>query len=313
MDLDALLEHRLLLVTGKGGTGKTTYAAALAVLAAAKGKRVIVAEVDTQISSMDSIFQTKTEFKPKNVRHGLDVCNIRWEFALESFLHRVVPVRRVVRMILRNKIVNRFLDFTPGSRELVTLSIIGQLVESYDLVIVDMPASGHAFSLLDILRSAMGLFRSGPVLTHVLQLQERFRDASTRLVLVALPEEMVVNETLETYHRMRRAGMLTQKPVVFLNRATLPSLTEPERELISRLSSAELPGHLDEFVVAGSWEDQLEQATMRSQLRLAERLDDQPMLVPPAGAGGVPNQVVGSVAAHLGRNIGLTRRKIAWT
>jgi len=179
--------------------------------------------------------------------------------------------------------------------------------------VVDMPASGHAFSLLDILRSAMGLFRSGPVLTHVLQLQERFRDPSTRMVMVAIPEEMVVNETLETYHRMRRAGMLTKPPAVFLNRATMPSLTDPERGLIGRLSDPPLEGGLDEFVVAGSWEDQLEQATMRSQRRLSERLDEQPALVPPAGAGGVPREVVGAVAAHLGRTIGVTRRKLAWT
>ena len=80
-----------------------------------------------------------------------------------------------------------------------------------------------------------------------------------------------------------------------------------------RLEERDLSRELNEFILAGVWEDRLEQATLRAQERLTQRLGEAPMLVPPAGAGGVPNQVVGSVSAHLGRTIGITRRKLAWT
>lgn len=313
MNLSELLEQRLLLVTGKGGTGKTTYAAALAVLAAARGKRTILVEVDAQRPSMDAIFGASNQFEPTTVRPGLDICNITWNEAIEAYLHSMIPIRRIVKLVLSNKIVSRFIDFTPGSQELVELSIIGNLADRYDLVIVDMPASGHAFSMLDIVRSAMGLFRSGPVRQRAEELRELLGRATTRLVIVAIPEEMVVNETLETWQRMRGAGMLTAEPAIFLNRATSPSLTDEERSLLERLSEAALDERQEEFVRAGRWEDRLEQATARATARLAEELPSPPIPVPPAGMGGVPKEVVGSVAVNLGRLIGLTRREIAWT
>lgn len=312
MGVASLLDSRLVMVTGKGGTGKTTYAAALAVLGAAKGRRTLLCEIDNQRPSTAAIFGVLPEHEPREVRANLSICNVRFADALTAFIHQMVPVRRVVRLVLENKIVQRFLDFTPGSRELVTLARIGSLVDQYDLVIVDMPASGHAFSLLDVLRSAIGLFRSGPVRTLAHDLQGLVRRPGTRMVFVALPEEMVVNETLETYERMRVGEVLGGDPVVFLNRATLPSLTDPERDLIARLSTLALDPLALEFVRAGRWEDQLEQATAAARDRLGEAFPGGVVLVPPAGAGGVPRHTVASVAVNLGRQVGVTRRDLPW-
>jgi anion-transporting ArsA/GET3 family ATPase len=215
-------------------------------------------------------------------------------------------------MVLDNKVVSRFLDFTPGSRELVALVNLAGLVQRYDLVVVDMPASGHAFSLLDIVRSAMGLFRSGPVRKLAQDLREVLLAKTSRVVFVALPEEMVVNETLETLERMRRAEVLGGDPVVLLNRATLPSLTDAERALLAELDGAALDPLAREFVQAGRWEDVLEQATAEARDRLSKVFAEPPALVPPSGAGGVPRHVVGGVAVHLGRQVGITRRDLPW-
>ena len=135
---------------------------------------------------------------------------------------------------------------------------------------------------------------------------------TTRLAFVALPEEMVVNETIETYARMQRFEMLSQPPVVFLNRATPPTFTEDERTLLSRLAASELGELGSEFVRAGRWEADLEQATAESQARLAEALPGSPVLVPPAPAGGSSHDAVGHVAASLGRLVGIARRKLEW-
>jgi arsenite-transporting ATPase len=313
MSVASLIDSRLVMVTGKGGTGKTTLAAALAVVAAAKGKRVLLCEVDNQRPSLTPIFGTMPGFKPVEVQKGLAISNILFAEALEDFIQNVVPVRRFVKMVLENKVVGRFLDFAPGTRELVALARLATLVQQYDLVVVDMPASGHAFSLLDIVRSAVGLFRSGPVRKLAEDLRALLRDRRSRVLFVGLPEEMVVNETLETLERMRRAEVLGGEPVAILNRATLPSLTDAERAFLKQLGGGELSSLEREFVRAGLWEDALEQATAESSERLARAFPEAPLLVPPSGPGGVPRHVVAGVAVHLGRSVGLTRRELPWT
>ena len=307
-----LLDARLVLVTGKGGTGKTTFASALALLASLRGRRVLLVELDSQRPSLTSVFGRAPEFQPISVRHNLDIANLTWPDALRSFLTQLVVSRRIVRLILSNGIVGRFLDFTPGSQEIVILSALGDQVEGYDLVVADLPASGHAFSLLDITRSAMGLFRSGPVRNRASELRNLLTAPTTRLVLVALPEEMVVNETIETYDKLSRYELLSRPPVVFLNRATLPTLTDDERTLLGRLAAADLNRIQHEFVRAGRWEDALEQATADSLAGLTQAMPSEPILVPPAAAGGGPREVVGNVAAHLGRLVGVARRELEW-
>jgi MinD-like ATPase involved in chromosome partitioning or flagellar assembly len=309
----ALLDSRLVLITGKGGTGKTTFASALALLATARGKRVLLAEIDSQRPALTPIFGREPGYAPVKVKDGLELCNLTWQAALTSFLTALVPSRRVVGLILSNKIVSRFLDFTPGSQEIVTLSALIDQVDKYDLVIADLPASGHAFSLLDVTRSALGLFRSGPVRARASELRSVLQAPTTRVALVALPEEMVVNETLETRDRLDRFELLSGPPCVFLNRATLPTLTIEERELIHRLGQHGLEPLQAEFVRAGRWEDELEQGTAESAERLNASMGREVVLVPPAPPGGVPKQVVESVAAHLGRLVGLTRRELQWS
>lgn len=307
-EVEGLLEGRLLLVTGKGGTGKSTVAASLAVLAAARGRRVLLAELDMSRSAMAGIFGRPIGAEPVEVVPRLDVANVLYGPALEHFIGSVVPVGRVVKLVLDNPIVRRFLDFTPGAREMATLSRVVQYASEYDLVVVDLPASGHAFSLLDVTRSAMSLFRSGPMRDRVERVRAVLEKDSTRMALVALPEEMVVNETLETRDRFQAFGLLSRPPVVFLNRATLPTLTDDERTLLDRLEAAELDPLAAEFVRAGRWEDRLEQETAAALQRLGTDL--KPVLIPPTSEGGHPAEVLRSVAVNLGRLVGVTRRKL---
>jgi len=312
VSVQSLLDSRLLLVTGKGGTGKTSFSAALAVLGAVKGRRTLLAEVDTQRPSMAAIFGEPPPTEPKSVLVHLDIVNVHWDVAIAEYMKRYLRSRRLVDGILKNKVVRRFLDFAPGARELFILSRLADLAANYELMVVDMHASGHAFSLLDITRSAVGLFRSGPMLQRAEELVRLVQDDGTKMVFVALPEEMVVNETLETLERMQHAGLLGGAPAVFLNKATLPSLRPPERTLLGRLAAQDLPPLAREFVRAGFWEDALEQATAEAQTRLADAFDEPAVLVPPTNASGVPRHVVAGIAVHLGRMVGVTRRELPW-
>lgn len=307
-----LLDSRVLWVTGKGGTGKTSYAAALAALGAAKGKRTLLCEVDTSRPAMSAIFSHEDSFEPTQVAPNLDLSNVNWDGALAAYVQTYIPVRRLVKSVLDNRVVRRFLDFAPGARELFILSAIVSRVEDYDLVVVDMHASGHAFSMLDITHSATRLFRSGPMLKRAQEMRELLVDPGTRTVFVALPEEMVVNETLETRDRMAEHALLGGPSVAFLNRATLPSLSEDERALLARLDAASLDETGREFVRAGVWEDRLEQATEQAIGRLTEAFGSAPVLVPPVGGGSEPRHVVRQIAASLGRHVGVSRRELSW-
>jgi hypothetical protein len=135
---------------------------------------------------------------------------------------------------------------------------------------------------------------------------------STRMALVGLPEEMVVNETIETIERLRKYDLLAHPPTVFVNRATLPTFSDDERRLLERLGGSELDPLQREFLRAGRWEDELEQGTKDSTERLREALGTEPILVPPGPPGGDLGETVKAVAVHLGRMVGVSRRDLPW-
>jgi len=302
-----------MMVTGKGGTGKTTFSAAMGLVSAATGLNTVVCEIDTQRSALAPIFDCKVEYQPLVVREKLALCNLTWREAFTTYLERSLPVTGLVRRILENEVVNRFLDFTPGSRELVILSRIAQLCESYDRVIVDMPASGHMLSLLGVTRSLQQLFRAGPVRKRVDEILSLLLAETSSVAFVALPEEMVVNETLETMEQLQNRELAGCSPFVFLNRATLPSLTTDEARLMEWLGSQSLGPDAGEFVRAGLWEKQLEEDTIESLARLNEAFERGAISVGTISSGQSHRNVVGEVAAALGRKVGVTKRDLAWT
>ncbi len=312
-DLQGLRDARLVMVTGKGGTGKSTSASAIARLLASQGRRVCLAELDSQRAALTAVFGHEPTFSPEEVLPNLWVMNITWPESLVAWLRTMIPVGRIVKAILANDTVRQFLDFVPGSREVVGLTVMQELQRRFDVVVVDMPASGHAFSTLDITRSALGLFRGGPVRARVEALRDMLRDDHTRLVVVALPEDMVVNETVETLERFRDAQLLGGRPLVLLNRALPPSLTTPERIVMDRLGALSMGEAAGDLIAAGQWDLEREAATEDAVVRLAEAARVQPVVVSPAPAGADPARTAEHIAAQLGRAMGVGREEVAWT
>jgi len=283
----------MLFVTGKGGTGKTTIALAFARAAAGQGRRVCLAEVDNHRPSLTEYYDFSPGFEPVPVAPRLAITNITWFEALQEWLGRFVPVQRVVRLILGNRMVRMFLDVTPGSREVVTFARLMQLQESYDLVVVDMPASGHAVSFFRVFSGAASLFSAGPVRRTMDQALARIARDDTQLILCALPEEMVINETIETWRKLREVAPGLSVPLVVLNQGMPPVMTDPERTLLERLA-ADL-GHGCEQTVgcpeldlvrAGHWEAEREHATASAEQRLRDETDLELLSAPMMGAAG---------------------------
>jgi MinD-like ATPase involved in chromosome partitioning or flagellar assembly len=288
--LPRLMAARLLFVTGKGGTGKTTIAMAMARAAAAQGRRVVLVEVDNQRPSLTEHFGQVPAYEPVNVAPNLWIGNVTWSEALAEWLGRFVPVQRVVKLVLGNRMVRLFLDVTPGSREVVTFARLQQLGEAFDLVVVDMPASGHAVSFFRVFTRASSLFTAGPVRATMDAALEILAAPSTHLVFASLPEEMVVNETIETWQRLREGIPSLSMPLVVLNQGLVPTLSPGEAVLIERLARQD-PGSGEEgrrraaLLRAGRWEAQREQATGEAMERLQQCTTMALLVAPLMGTG----------------------------
>ena len=220
--------------------------------------------------------------------------------ALEDWLVGTVHIRTIVQLILKNRVAMLFLNATPGAREIVILSKIADLLEQYDQVIVDLPASGHALGILRVPGTAMQLMRSGPIYDRAKQILEVFSNPRAMVLLCALPEEMVVNETVEFAEKIRNDVPQFHNLGVLLNRVSVPSFNNDETQLLNRLSTAISDETLDEevqnVVEAAVWDQELELASSRAIERLNAELGYSVLSIPKLGllggfGGGTPKVV----------------------
>jgi len=296
MDLHA---SRLILVTGKGGTGKSSVSAALGILASKGGRRTLIVEVDSQKSAMKDIFEIEPAYEPAEVQSNLFVANLHWLENLSDWVGQVLPGGRVVRMVLNNSLIQTFLKVAPGNRETVALSKIGWLLDDFDLVIVDLPASGHALNMLEAPHTMVGLFSSGPIRSEGLRALDMLKADTSHLIFVGLAEEMVVNETIETFQKVHELLPSLTIDGVILNRATTESLSCDEQELLSFLSQKENSPELEELFWAGRWVSALEDATRNAQKRLKTELKTKVSLVPRLSQSGGAKELVSRMADIL--------------
>lgn len=300
-DTSALLRSKVLFVTGKGGTGKTSLAAAVARLSAAQGRRVLLAELDSQRPSLTGIFGLTPGYTPVSVAAGLDIVNVEWMPALEDWLGDIIGMPRVVRLVMHNRVVHLFLEATPGARDLMVLTRVVRFSERYEQVIVDMPASGNAVAMLSVAGTAQRLFDTGPVRRCADELAALLHAPTTSMVLVAIPEEMVVNETVETTRKLGVEVPGLRLPLVVLNRATSPSFSASEEALLERLAAGGETGLAREVVEAGLWERELERATTLAFERFAAELEVPVLSVPVLARGEGAGKVVAQLSAAVAR------------
>ena len=205
-----LLDRRVLLVTGKGGVGKTTVAASLAVEAASRGKRVLLAETQGATRIPELFGRRPSGYEVQPLGPDLYTLSITGERAIEDYVVQQVKVRAIYKMVFRNRVMGPFMDGVPGVHDLVQLGKIMDLERErsfgrpvWDLIVVDAPATGHGLTMLDGPRAMMELTVAGPFHEGARQIHDLFVDpVRTGLVLVTLPEEMPVNETLDLHERL---------------------------------------------------------------------------------------------------------------
>jgi anion-transporting ArsA/GET3 family ATPase len=243
------------VVTGKGGTGKTTVAAALSLALAAEGHTVLLVECEGR-QGIAQLFDTPPlpyeERRVAVTRGGgeLRALAIDVEEALLEYLEMFYNLRRAGRALRKMGAVDFATTIAPGLRdvlitgkvkEAVTRRENGRLV--YDAVVVDAPPTGRITRFLNVTGEMAGLARSGPIKTQSDGVMAVFRSPQTAVHLVTLLEDMPVQETADAIAELTAVGL----PVgsVIVNMATEPVLPAAglARATEGRLTGADLaPG-----------------------------------------------------------------------
>ncbi len=210
----SLLDKRVIIVTGKGGTGKTTVAACLADAARRQGKRVVLAET-AATESIAACFESSPQplgYKGRELRPNLYALRIEPEAALAEYLGLQIGLRGLTDRVLRTDMFRQLLEAVPGWRELIILGKIWHLEQKtdvsnrpvYDLIVVDAPATGHGLTFLDVPRVVQTAVRAGPLSRHASWVESLIHDRERTLLLpVTLPEELPVLETHQLIERAR--------------------------------------------------------------------------------------------------------------
>lgn len=201
-----LLHKELLLVTGKGGVGKSTVAQALARRAAQTGKRVLLVELES-VSRAGPLFGVRhPNAQPQRVAANIDLMALDVMDSLRFFALQQLKVETLVNLALRNKAVESFFQAVPAIKPILTLYQIWHMLQlhgprgdkRWDLAVCDLPTSGFVQGMYQIPRTLQAAFRSGPVHNYAGGMRDMLLDpARCGLVLVTLPEEMPAVETLQ--------------------------------------------------------------------------------------------------------------------
>jgi anion-transporting ArsA/GET3 family ATPase len=243
-----LLDKRLVIVTGKGGVGKTTVAVALGLRAAAAGKRTIVCEVSSQENASRIFDHTAVGFHEVEMEENLWSISIDPEESMREYVLLQLKVRAMRDMLFRSRIFNYLAAATPGLKELVTIGKIWELAQldrkvksgrKYDLVIVDAPATGHGVGFLETPRTFAAIARVGPIHSQAQRLDSFLTDHDqTGTAIVALPEEMPVNETAALEKDLRNeVGVAVDR--IYLNGLYPERFSKQEAERLAGLAEAE--------------------------------------------------------------------------
>jgi anion-transporting ArsA/GET3 family ATPase len=275
-----LAHKRLVFVTGKGGVGKSTVATALALAAARRGLRTIVAELSGQARAAQAFGVAAPSGEEVRLAENLHALSVDMEQTMEEYLHE--RAGRVGDLLAASRAFHAFAHATPGMRELLTIGKAWELgqdrrrvsgAQPYDLVIVDAPATGHALGALRAPATFAEIARVGPIAHQGRTIDATLRDpAQTAVVAVALPEEMPVTETLALRRRLREA--IDQEPAAVVVNACLPERLGPRQAKTVAESLAATRDRVVHVALRAALSQQTRASAQREQVaRLGDGLD----------------------------------------
>ncbi len=240
-DAVELLDRKLLFVTGKGGVGKTTVAAGLALRAASMGKRTLVGEIDAKGDLATFLEVGPLAFEERRVQENLYAMCMQTEESLKEYLRLQLKVPLLARIGPLARTFDFVASAAPGVKEILTVGKFCYEVRerNYDLVVVDASASGHVVSQLAAPQAINELVQVGLVRSQTTWMLDILGDERlTGAVIVATPQEMPVTETIELRDRLASETNVGLAAVV-VNRVLPELFTDSEDVIFERLATDE--------------------------------------------------------------------------
>ncbi|HSD10124.1 MAG TPA: ArsA family ATPase [Candidatus Binatia bacterium] len=285
MPFHPILDRRLLFVSGKGGVGKTVTTAALALFAFRRRKRVLVVELSPYGRLRELLGGPEPTPEPAEIQPHLELVRIEPRRALEDFLQGILPIRALRQRLLQSHSFSILTAAAPGIEEFLALAKIAEFEAMrigvrrrprYDLVIVDAPATGHSLALLSTAKTLMEMLPIGPIGKTAEGVNRVLADPRrSAAVIVTIPEEMAVNETIEISSALSRSGALAVGPVIA--NAVWPDRFNAEEA--RWLMSSGLDG-ADALIAAGRYHVEKRRRTEEQLARLRAELRVEPVELP---------------------------------
>ncbi len=193
-----MFEERLIIVSGKGGVGKTSIAAAIA-RHCAQFRSTVLVTFDSQ-NERHPFLDVPLGYQPVVAAPGLSVLRVDALAAIREYVRRKMPFSGLYDAVLKSRMFRDFAEASPGFEELMCLGKLNDLATAskFEQVVLDAPSTGHLKTLIDVPKATLEAVRVGPLNHNARRIQDLLLDPErTRVVLAALPEEMAVTEALE--------------------------------------------------------------------------------------------------------------------
>ncbi len=185
--------QKLVFVLGKGGTGKTLFSKLLARILAAQGKRVLICHILQTNESEQKLIKPDSKKYPSLFEFTLNSTT-----CFEEYVRLKIPIRKIADLLLHNRIVQYLEKAAPGVREMVLMGKLWHDASDFDHVVIDMPSTGYALTMIHTPFNFSNLFPGGPIYQDSQKMIEFYRNPEkSKFILIALPEEMPIQESIE--------------------------------------------------------------------------------------------------------------------
>jgi len=305
--LDSLLERRLVFVTGKGGVGKSTVAAALGMVAAGRGLRTMVAELAGQQRVQRTFSREQGTFVEVELAPNLHTISVDPERAMEEYLRlKVGPLGRILNS---SRVFNAFAMATPGMLDLLSIGKVWELAQlerrtpgasPYDFVVVDAPATGHGVGILRTPGTFAEIAKVGPIARQGHKIAETIADREfTGVLAVCTPEEMAVAETLALDEALAQQGLALE--LVILNALYPARFADDEIEVLAAAMAGSPSNDARSALAAARSEHARAQAQRQLSGRLRGELTAPIVELPYMFTDRIGPEQLTALAADLGR------------
>jgi anion-transporting ArsA/GET3 family ATPase len=238
--------QRIVLISGKGGVGKSTIAAALAYQYAKKGKKVLLVEMGERSFYQKFFGLPRVDQTPVSIAKNLEVARWSTESCLREYVLHYVKVEKLYQMFFENKVMKAFIRAAPTVSE---IALLGKLTSGlrgvgptldYDYIFVDAYATGHFLALLRAPKGMSEAVKAGPFGEQTTSIYRFLTDPNhSHYVIVSLAESLPLVETKELYDQLRSdfdvqpeivCNKIWQTPLSMDEIKSLESKSEPKSE-----------------------------------------------------------------------------------